>query len=142
MALLGFTVFKDKLLDGSKRQTIRKLRKRPIKVGDRLHLYWHLRRKDCEKLEESFFALQREITCTETFFITMQFDPNFLNSGKPVWRIDRYENPSLSGDFRTLFDHEVEDLARRDGFDNALQMMRWFYVRYPLYSTIFQVIRW
>lgn len=50
MALIGFTVFKEKILDGSKRQTIRVPRKRPIKWGESLYLYWHLRRKDCQLL--------------------------------------------------------------------------------------------
>jgi len=50
--LLGFTKFKEKLLDGSKTQTIRKPRKHPIKVGDTLYIYWNLRRKNCQKLGE------------------------------------------------------------------------------------------
>jgi len=51
--LLGFTKLKDKLLDGSKTQTIRKPRKHPLKVGDKLFVYWKLRTKDCEKLGEA-----------------------------------------------------------------------------------------
>jgi len=51
MPLIGFTVFKDKILSGEKRQTIRKARKIPIKEGDTLYLYWHLRQKDCELLK-------------------------------------------------------------------------------------------
>lgn len=43
---------KEKLLDGSKTQTIRKPRKYPIKLGDRLFIYWKLRTKECEKLGE------------------------------------------------------------------------------------------
>ena len=50
MPLLGFTKLKDKLLDGSKTQTIRKPRKHPIQVGDKLYVYWKLRTKECEKL--------------------------------------------------------------------------------------------
>lgn len=50
MPLLGFTVFKDKLVSGEKCQTIRKPRKRPLKLGDVLHVYWMLRTKECEKL--------------------------------------------------------------------------------------------
>ncbi len=61
MPLIGFSVFKNKVLDGSKRQTIRKMRKYPIKVGDTLYLYWHTRQKDCEKLGEA--------TCTEEFTV-------------------------------------------------------------------------
>lgn len=51
--LLGFTKQKDKLLDGSKTQTIRKPRKHPIKVGDKLYIYWKLRTKYCIKLGEA-----------------------------------------------------------------------------------------
>lgn len=50
--LLGFTKLKDKLLDGSKTQTIRKPRKHPIKEGDKLFIYFGLRTKQCEKLGE------------------------------------------------------------------------------------------
>lgn len=53
MPLLGFTKLKDKLLDGSKTQTIRKPRKYPLKVGDKLFIYWKLRTKSCEKLGEA-----------------------------------------------------------------------------------------
>jgi len=48
--LIGFTVFHDKVKAGTKRQTIRKHRKFPVKVGDTLYLYWHLRRNDCRLL--------------------------------------------------------------------------------------------
>ena len=50
--LLGFTKLKEKLLDGTKTQTIRKPRKHPIKVGDKLYIYWKLRTKECQKLGE------------------------------------------------------------------------------------------
>ena len=63
MPLIGFTVFKEKILDGTKTQTTRKFRKHPIKVGDKLYLYWHTRQKDCEKLGEAI--------CTEVMTIQM-----------------------------------------------------------------------
>ena len=53
MPLLGFTKLKQKLLDGTKTQTIRKPRKHPIKKGDKLYIYWKLRTKECEKLGEA-----------------------------------------------------------------------------------------
>lgn len=52
MPLLGFSVMKQKLLDGSKTQTIRKPRKFPIQIGEKLYIYWKLRTKKCEKLGE------------------------------------------------------------------------------------------
>ena len=59
MPLLGFNVFHDEVKNGTKRQTIRRHRKQPIKVGDTLYLYWHLRQKDCHLL--------RKAKCIETF---------------------------------------------------------------------------
>lgn len=53
MPLLGFTKLRGKLLDGSKTQTIRKPRKIPLKVGDKLYVYWMPRTKSCEKLGEA-----------------------------------------------------------------------------------------
>ena len=53
MPLLGFTKLRGKLLDGSKTQTIRKPRKVPLKVGDKLYVYWMPRTKSCEKLGEA-----------------------------------------------------------------------------------------
>jgi hypothetical protein len=50
LVLLGFTVLREKLLDGTKTQTIRFPRKRPFKVGDNLQVYWKPRTKQCEKL--------------------------------------------------------------------------------------------
>lgn len=58
MPLIG-TVFHDEIKDGVKRQTIRRHRKPPIKIGDTLYLYWHLRQKDCQLL--------RVVRCVETF---------------------------------------------------------------------------
>ena len=52
MPLLGFTKLLNKLLDGSKTQTIRLPRKYPLKVGDKLFIYWLLRTKYCKKLGE------------------------------------------------------------------------------------------
>jgi hypothetical protein len=53
MYLLGFSVFKEKILSGEKRQTIRILgKRRPPRVGETLRLYWHLRRRDLKDNEE------------------------------------------------------------------------------------------
>lgn len=132
MPAIGFTVLKEKIVDGSKRQTIRKLRKQPIKVGDTLYLYWHLRRKDCELL--------KVVKCVETFPIQMQFYENWLDSGEPIWIVDE-TLPSRT--IITLQDFKVEELAQRDGFNNALEMMRWFTKQYgDLNDQTFQVIRW
>ena len=50
MPAISFSVHKDKLLSGKKNQTIRRPRKRPLNVGDILHVFWKMRTKQCEKL--------------------------------------------------------------------------------------------
>jgi len=59
MPLLGFMVFVDKVLAGKKTQTIRKARKKPIKIGDRLYLYQHTRTPGMKKMGEA--------VCTNTY---------------------------------------------------------------------------
>jgi hypothetical protein len=56
MPLLSFSVFKNRLLNGSKTQTIRLPRKRPLKVGDKLFIYWKCRTKETEKLGEGIIT--------------------------------------------------------------------------------------
>ena len=132
MPVIGFTVFKEKLLDGSKRQTIRLVRKYPIKVGDTLYLYWKLRTKQCEFI--------RKVICTETFPIQIQFFEEWLDSGKSIWRVDKI---LPNGTILTLMDFKVEELAQQDGFENALEMMRLISKMYgDLRNKTFQVIRW
>jgi len=133
MPSIGFTHFKEKLLNGAKRQTIRKLRKRPIKVGDTLYIYWKLRTKECEKLEEAI--------CQETFFINIQFIEDWY--GKPIWRVDEVEVPPTLACW-TLTDDAVEEIAHRDGFENPLEMMHALAKMHGDLKGIrtFQVIRW
>ena len=53
MAGLSFSVFKDKIIGGSKRQTIRGIRKHPIKEGETLYMWWKQRSPEREKLGEA-----------------------------------------------------------------------------------------
>lgn len=54
MPLLSFSVLKEKLLDGSKTQTIRRPRKKyDLKEGDKLYIWWKSRTPQREKLGES-----------------------------------------------------------------------------------------
>lgn len=65
MVSLNFTTGKDRILDGSKEMTIRALRKRPIKVGDKLHLFSGLRTKNCERLKEADCLYEKKLTWQE-----------------------------------------------------------------------------
>ena len=134
MALIGFTVFREKILSGQKRQTIRRLRKRPVRVGETLHLYWKLRTKKCRKLIDA--------TCTETFYI--RFTRPFLNEwAVQKWLVPHGDESNESKDWRWMSDLEVEDLARRDGFNNSSQMITALMMMHDsLLNLVFQVIRW
>lgn len=50
MPALSFSTFYDKLISGEKQQTIRRPRKRPLKVGDKLYIYWKQRTPNREFL--------------------------------------------------------------------------------------------
>lgn len=138
MPLIGFSVMLDKLRDGSKTQTIRKLRKQPLKVGDKLYIYWKLRTKKCKKLGEGI--------CTETFFVNLQFIENFLGSGEPAYRIDVSEKLNLSHgvflSFITMTDNQCQELAKRDGLESATEMLRALSHMHKGLDGTFQVIRW
>lgn len=65
MVAISFSVFKDKILDGTKTQTIRpytKQRYKALQKCDTLQLYWRQRTKDCELLrvarKESVFLIE------------------------------------------------------------------------------------
>lgn len=105
MPAISFTMFKEKILDGSKKQTIRAVKKRTIKVGDVLYLYWHQRQKDCKLL--------RITKCTFVKKVNYQ-------------------------DF-----YRSEEIAKKDGFENAQEMRKWFEkVHKPFPYDKFYIIRW
>lgn len=126
MPLLGFTVFKEKILDGSKTQTIRKFRKYPIKKGDKLCLYWHLRQKDCEKLGDT--------TCIEVFPILI-FKDYWI--GEQRLFISEHDGKM----FVPTETERFKEIVTRDGFKGPEEMLQFFESRYLL-PEVFQVIRW
>lgn len=53
MPILSFSSRQIDLITGEKNMTIRKLWKKPLKVGDRLHCYWNLISKERQKVFEA-----------------------------------------------------------------------------------------
>jgi len=98
--------FADKILSGEKQQTIRKERKRPIRVGDTLHLYTGLRTKSAKKL--------KEVKCVE--IKEVEIDPYNLcvTSGEDQRMANLYWLSALNG------------FAKEDGFKNWVEMVQWF----------------
>jgi len=108
MTALSFSVFKDKILDGSKTQTIRKARKRPIKVGDQLQLYWQQRTKDCELLLSA--------KCITLATVEIHEDCLMID-----WDIPTKGNAELF-----FYAREMNEFATLDGFKDWDAMQDWF----------------
>lgn len=96
---------------GAKRQTIRKVRKQPIAVGDRLYLYTGMRTKDCRKLGEGL--------CIGVAPVKMEI--NDLNNTPLIWIGDCPLNIPKS-----------HALAHADGFETAAELFLMFYKLYGL----------
>lgn len=92
--------FSDRVEFGDKKQTIRRKRKRPIKLGDKLYLYTGMRTSCCRKL--------RSTRCDDVL-------PIFIDSNKSV----------ILGN-KLLTDQEKHDLALDDGFKDFAGLFDFF----------------
>jgi len=114
MALISFSVFPDKIESGAKVQTIRSLRKYPIKEGDRLYLWCKSRSpKDKRKLGESICSKITPIVINE----------NHIKVGGAIVH-DRLS---------------LEHFASRDGFDSWSEMKEYFR---PKFGEPLVIIEW
>lgn len=84
---------------GEKTQTIRKIRKRPIKVGDTLYLKTGMRTKYCRSLGT---AVCTKVTPCEIYPLMVAFRG------------------------RALLAAQANRFARKDGFDDMDAMVAWF----------------
>jgi hypothetical protein len=92
------------VIDGTKKYTIRPVRKRAVQVGDTLRLYQGMRTKQCKLLQE--------VTCTAVIPIIIHdkalvmLDGNILNAA------------------------EIQSLARADGFKTRDEFFSYFWYQY------------
>ena len=100
MAGISFSVFREKILDGSKRQTIRAVRKNPIKEGETLYMWWKQRSPEREKLGEA-----KCVRVTRIFI-----------------HRDSFVMPHILGQLPEILD----SFAIADGFDNWQQLIEFF----------------
>lgn len=111
MGLYGFKAqFVPHILNGSKTHTIRAKRKYPDKAGNKLHLYVGLRQPNAR-------CLMRPI-CTKVEEI----------------EISTRKNVTIDGIMLTC--DELEQLARRDGFESHARMMMFWEGRLPFKGHI------
>jgi hypothetical protein len=109
MPSLNFTVFIDKVVDGSKCHTIRALRQRPFQAGDDLSFFTAMRKSCCRRLRPNS-------PCTAAVPILISSQPRQVRLGIGS---RFYHDGFLSGE-------QVEELARRDGFATVDDFFRFF----------------
>lgn len=114
MPILSFQKrFVPAIENGTKRQTIRPHRKRPIHVLDKLYLYSGMRTKQCRKIMEA--------VCISADYVHIHYNEVWYAFGDVVGDLDLF--------------------AQQDGFENFACMVTWFMKNHklPFYG---QVIKW
>ncbi len=94
---------------GTKRQTIRAMRKNPIREHDVLHLFTGLRTKNARRLLPPRF-------CTSARLITMK---RTARAEADLYQIELDHHGMLSGD-------EICEMATKDGFSSVSAFLEWF----------------
>lgn len=116
MGLYGFKPqFVRHILAGTKRHTIRHLRRYPDKPGNTLHLYSGLRTKKAK--------LIMRVRCTRIQEFTMD------------------ENHTVWIDGVVLSESETQRLARADGFSNFHEMVKFWDAEHDL-PFVGQIVHW
>lgn len=129
MVIITFKVFKDKLIDGTKKQTIRpysKERYEQLKHALKYQLYWGNPRNGGTLIKE--VTPKPSITC-----LTFDKEKGLINIGYDP-RHDHF-----------LYYPEEQDLiAINDGFKDFNEMEDWFQKNYgeKIYEMRFMLIRW
>lgn len=133
--ILSFSLFKEKLESGEKKQTIRKYspgqyqrllncwKKR--ETDGRYNLYWHNPRNGGKRI--------KDVVPSEKPFLITFHGGDFPPHIRTVTPLEQAYNPDLLLEF-----------AKRDGFVSSGEMWDWFESAYgkDMYQTKFIVIRW
>jgi hypothetical protein len=95
-----------------KRQSIRNYRKRPLKVGEKVYLYFAMRTKWCKKIGESVIKDVRDILITETSIYIFELENGKRKNG---------------GEFiQYTSKRTLDKFAQADGFRSWEVMKRWW----------------
>jgi hypothetical protein len=133
--ILSFSVFKEKIESGEKKQTIRKYspgqyqrlqncwKKR--ETTGRYNLFWHNPRNGGTRI--------KDVVPSEKPFLITFHGGDFPPHIRTVTPLEQAHNPDLLIEF-----------AKRDGFGSSGEMWDWFESAYgkDMYQTKFMVIRW
>ncbi|MBD2039221.1 hypothetical protein [Microcoleus sp. FACHB-672] len=118
MPLISFSVFKDKILSGEKLQTIRELRKYPIKPGDTLYLWWKSRTPEREFLGE---AICTEVLPVEILGSSLTVDGNLIDSLEEKTKFAKDDGFESFSDFLKFFKAETKRQRVLIKWDEILQ---------------------
>jgi hypothetical protein len=122
MAGLSFSVFKKKILDGSKRQTIRSVRKNPIKEGETLYIWWKQRSPEREKLGEA--------SCTKVSDIIIIRDEVVNVSEQIIINKDNLDNFAIADGFSN-WQKLVEFFESTHGLPFTGVLIKWDSIKTP-----------
>lgn len=154
-----------------KRQTIQKVRKNPIKIGDKLFLYTGLRTKKSRNLfKEWFFANNYSFECLykttkegitvhngfnkkNTIYVyckeVINIETDGLFSGSSIWHPDtkKYKNTidwHILVNGVKLTEKEAENFAKQAEFDDMQHLYNWFHQQCDWYDFPFRfvLIKW
>jgi hypothetical protein len=121
----------------AKRQSIRNFRKRPLKVGEWLALYFAQRSKWCRKLGESAVANVYVIRITESFIKVYSFRWSYQINQR--WDLIALDPERLEKEIRLLKleNHykktiDLNAFAKADGFRDFETMKRWWKITHKL----------
>jgi hypothetical protein len=144
MPIISFSVFKEKIQAGlqgkdapqGKRQTIRPIRKYPIKTDDILYLWWKSRTPQREKLGDA--------VCEDAFNIelsvTLESEDRINGFSRFALGVTYIDD---NGEQQVMSFEGVQMLAQMDGFEGITEMANWFYNTYGWFvKKPMQVIRW
>lgn len=140
--------FAELVASGKKRQTIRAIRKRPFKAGDKLYLYTGLRTKEARNLIDSELADGYRILLSKHGGQMINVLPlKYYVTCKEVHEIHIANNPSENLPGAIAIDgikqpiYVIEDIAKRDGFNSIRDFIEWFRYTHglPFHG---QLVRW
>jgi len=122
--IISFKVFKDKILSGEKKQTIRRYNEKRFQQFtnvNKYQLYWGSPRNEGELL--------KEVDPLSPYLIRFDLAHGIINAeNDAVYSLD-----------------EREKLAKADGFNNYHEMLDWFIQTYGTiipFNEMFIVVRW
>ena len=109
-------MFKEKILDGTKTQTVREPRVHPIREGNTLYLWWKSRTKDRE-----FLGQTRAVRVRRMHYHDFWFDDEFA----------RKDGFTDSERLRKFFGRDVTQIIEEEELHDPFEVIEWAYPLAP-----------